>query len=166
MQCYNDSMLKAYFKPDAIKKRIHEIDLVDLVKRFDLVVLDVDNTLAIKGTIQINLETDHWLRMLSELDVHVLICSNNPTRAAKTIAEVYHFDWLNLALKPFKFRFQRKLMQMGIHYQKGVWLGDQLFTDIWLGKRLGFHTILIEPLSTNDYLSTRILRSIEKKVIG
>ena len=33
-------MLKAYFKPDAIKKRIHEIDLVDLVKRFDLVVLD------------------------------------------------------------------------------------------------------------------------------
>ena len=62
MQCYNDSMLKAYFKPDAIKKRIHEIDLVDLVKRFDLVVLDVDNTLAIKGTIQIDLETDRWLR--------------------------------------------------------------------------------------------------------
>jgi len=95
-----------------------------------------------------------------------LICSNNPTRAAKTIAEAYHFDCLNLALKPFKFRFQWKLNQMRIRYQKGVWLGDQLFTDIWLGKRLGFHTILIEPLSSNEYLSTRILRFIEKKVIG
>lgn len=159
-------MLKAYFRPDVIKKRIHEIDLVDLVERFDLIVLDVDNTLAIKGTIQIDPETDRWLSALREMKPHVLICSNNPTLAAKVIAETYRFDWLNLALKPFKFRFQSKLKQMGVQYQKGVWLGDQLFTDIWLGKRLGFHTILIEPLSTNDYLSTRILRYIEKKVIG
>ncbi len=166
MQCYNDSMLKAYFKPDRVIKRINEIDLVDLVKRFDLIVLDVDNTLAIKGTIQIDMETDRWLKTLSDLGVHVLICSNNPTRAAKVIADSYRFDWLNLALKPFKFRFQTKLKQMGLQYERGVWLGDQLFTDIWLGKRLGFHTILIEPLSTNDYLSTRILRYIEKKVIN
>ena len=166
MQCYNDFMLKAYFKPDAIKSRIHEIDLVDLVKRFDLIVLDVDNTLAIKGTLQIDLETDRWLMALSDLAVRVLICSNNPTRAAKLIADTYHFDWVNFAFKPFKFRFLRKLKQMGIQHVKGVWVGDQLFTDIWLGKRLRFHTILIEPLSTKDYLSTRILRTIEKKVIN
>ena len=166
MQCYNDDMLKGYFKPDDIKKRIHLIDLDDLVKKFDLIVLDVDNTLAVKGTVQIDVDTDRWLKALSEQGTHVLICSNNPTKAAKMIAERYHFDWLNLALKPFKFRFQRKLAQMNIVYQRGVWLGDQLFTDIWLGKRLGFYTIWIEPLSSDDYLSTRILRTIEKKVIG
>lgn len=159
-------MLKGYFKPDDIKKRIHLINLDDLVERFDLIVLDVDNTLAVKGTIHIDSETDQWLKALGEHGIHVLICSNNPTRAAKVIADTYHFDWLNLALKPFKFRFRHKLKLMNIKYQNGVWLGDQLFTDIWLGKRLGFHTILIEPLSTDDYLSTRILRAIEKKVIG
>jgi hypothetical protein len=41
-------------------------------------------------------------------------------------------------------------------------IGDQLFTDIRGGNKLGLTTILVEPLDENEPVSVRIKRIFEK----
>ena len=45
-------------------------------------------------------------------------------------------------------------------------VGDQIFTDVLGGKRLGLYTILTRPLSRKEVPTTRILRGLENWVIG
>jgi uncharacterized protein len=43
-----------------------------------------------------------------------------------------------------------------------VVIGDQLFTDVLGGNRLGFHTILVVPVAETDGFWTRINRRMER----
>ncbi|HOS42632.1 MAG TPA: YqeG family HAD IIIA-type phosphatase, partial [Armatimonadota bacterium] len=45
-------------------------------------------------------------------------------------------------------------------------IGDQLFTDIWGGKRLGLYTILVSPLSPRESLFTRALQRPLERAVG
>ena len=44
-------------------------------------------------------------------------------------------------------------------------IGDQLFTDIRGGNRIGLMTILVDPLDTNEPIHVRIKRIFEKFII-
>ena len=41
-------------------------------------------------------------------------------------------------------------------------IGDQLITDIWGAKRMGFFSILVDPINLNEWFGTRINRFLEK----
>jgi hypothetical protein len=57
-----------------------------------------------------------------------------------------------------------KLMETKI--SNSVFIGDQLFTDIWGGNRLGLMTILVKPIVEREEWITKIKRSTEKKVFN
>jgi len=44
-------------------------------------------------------------------------------------------------------------------------IGDQLFTDVLGGNRLGLFTILVSPISDKEFIWTRIVRKLEKHVL-
>jgi predicted HAD superfamily phosphohydrolase YqeG len=44
-------------------------------------------------------------------------------------------------------------------------IGDQLFTDIRGGNRLGLTTILVEPLDVNEPVTVRLKRFLEKIIV-
>ena len=43
-----------------------------------------------------------------------------------------------------------------------VVIGDQLFTDMLGGNRLGFLTILVRPVDANEFFATILTRTAEK----
>ncbi|GFR36401.1 hypothetical protein TCEA9_22130 [Thermobrachium celere] len=43
-------------------------------------------------------------------------------------------------------------------------IGDQIFTDILGGNRVGIITILVEPLDKREFVFTRLVRKIEYKI--
>jgi len=45
-------------------------------------------------------------------------------------------------------------------------VGDQLFTDILAGNRLGVPTVLTAPLGPREPLRTRMLRRVERLVLA
>ena len=49
------------------------------------------------------------------------------------------------------------------HYKKTevCIIGDQLFTDILGGNKAGIITCLVDPLSTKDFIFTKIFRTLE-----
>jgi len=44
-------------------------------------------------------------------------------------------------------------------------IGDQIFTDIFGANRLGLYNILIIPVDSNEFITTKVMRKIEKRVI-
>lgn len=156
-------MFKNYFKPDEIKELISDISF-DWIKdnHIDFMIIDVDNTLVIKGTNYIDEKTDVWLKQCISQCKYVVICSNNTSMVATELSKRYSCYGFNLALKPFKIRLNRFIKKNNIECTNACVVGDQLFTDIWLGKRYKFKTILVQLLDRQDYGLTKVFRFIEK----
>ena len=159
-------MIKNYFKPDEIKDVISDISIDWIInQKIDFMIIDVDNTLVVKGTNHIDDKTDKWLNECVKRCKTVLICSNNTSSVAFDLAEKYNCFGFNLALKPFKLRLNRFIQKNNIEYTNACVIGDQLFTDIWLGKRLKYKTILVQLLDRQDYGLTKLFRFIEAFIL-
>ena len=44
-------------------------------------------------------------------------------------------------------------------------IGDQIFTDVLGGNRMELYTILINPMSTEEFGTTKIVRKVERKLL-
>ena len=45
-------------------------------------------------------------------------------------------------------------------------VGDQLFTDMVAGNRLGLFTVLVNPLTAHEFIGTRLIsRNLERLVL-
>ena len=65
------------------------------------------------------------------------------------------------ALKPFSYGF-RKAKRISHFKPKDIcMIGDQIFTDIHGAKRLGYKTILVDPISRKEVIFTKINRCFE-----
>lgn len=159
-------MLSKFFEPDLTIKRISDLT-IEWIKenKIDFVIIDVDNTLVVKGTEIVDEKTDFWLKELTIVCKNVLICSNNTRNVAYRLSKRYSCYGFNLAIKPFKVKVDTFIKRNGIQYTNGCIIGDQLFTDIWLGKRLKFKTVLVQLLERKDYGLTKITRYFEDKIL-
>jgi len=63
--------------------------------------------------------------------------------------------------KPFKKNFKKILTQYHYEKQEVCIIGDQLFTDILGGNRVGIMTCLVDPITKEDFILTKIFRSLE-----
>jgi predicted HAD superfamily phosphohydrolase YqeG len=45
-------------------------------------------------------------------------------------------------------------------------IGDQLFTDVLGGNRLGLFTILVQPIDQREFIGTRLVRQVERRVLA
>ncbi len=70
------------------------------------------------------------------------------------------------ALKPRRGALRRALSVMGTAPETTALVGDQLFTDILGGNRLGLYTILVRPQSRKEFVLTRLVRRVERAVLG
>lgn len=44
-------------------------------------------------------------------------------------------------------------------------IGDQLFTDVLGGNRLGLYTVLVAPISKNEFFGLKIVRILERFIL-
>ena len=45
-------------------------------------------------------------------------------------------------------------------------IGDQIFTDVFGANRVGLYTVLVSPLSRKEFLWTRFVRLVERRVLA
>ena len=55
---------------------------------------------------------------------------------------------------------------MGTNPSNTAVIGDQILTDILGGNRMGAFTILVKPMSSQEFWWTRLMRKIEKNIIS
>lgn len=157
---------KSRFLPTEFADSVYEIDLEKLKnmgkKGF---LFDIDNTLVTYGTALPDQRLSEWLKEVQDMGFGIYLISNNNEDRVKPFAESIGAGYIAKALKPRRGPIRQACSEMGITIDQAVLVGDQLFTDIWGGSRMGMHTILVNPISDVEDSFVRFKRRFERIIL-
>ena len=152
-----------HLTPDLILDTFDALS-VDFLKEKDIrfLILDVDNTLIPYEETQPNSSVCSWLNALKEADIAVSFVTNNHApRLAAFNAALGYPAFANSA-KPFCRNMKKAMRAMGADAEHTANMGDQIFTDIWAGRRMKLFTVLVSPIKDKKDPFTRFKRWLEK----
>lgn len=69
------------------------------------------------------------------------------------------------ANKPAVANYLKAMEQMGTDQRNTLFVGDQLFTDVWGAKRTGIRTFLVKPIHPKEEIQIVLKRYLEKIVL-
>ena len=141
---------------------------IDLSRLKDIgvkgIVFDIDNTVTMWGSNEIAPITRKWLEDAKAHGFRVCLLSNNRKARIDDISRILDIPSAK-GFKPFGSAFRSALCLLGTSPQETAIIGDQIFTDILGGNRAGLYTILVQPMSTTEFFTTRLLRRLERTVL-
>jgi len=74
-------------------------------------------------------------------------------------------QYLFKAGKPGKAGYEQAMKKLGCNTGNTLFVGDQLFTDVWGAKRVGIHNILVHPINPKEEIQIVLKRYLEKIVL-
>ena len=152
--------------PDAYLGGVAEIGLERL---WDLgvrgIIVDLDNTLVAYRESTVAPELADWVRAARRRGFGVVLVSNNWSQRVAAIGLHLDVPTVPHAMKPLPAAFLRALRVLGTPRAQTVVVGDQLLTDVLGAKLMGMRAILTEPLTEYGFITTRILRVIERGLL-
>lgn len=155
-------------RPNRIVHRLAELSGEELAQQgIRGVILDLDNTLTAWRSVTIATEVELWIGRLRSAGLVACVVSNAATAGrVRPVADRLGLPWVTRAAKPFARGFHRGMHLMGTTIENTAVIGDQLFTDILGGNRLGLFTILVDPVSTREALITKLLQRPLERLVG
>lgn len=155
------------FLPNRTSESVATVNAAELRDLgIEALLLDLDNTLVPWHGYEIADSTLEWLRNAESLGFKLCIVSNTryPGRL-KRLAGQLQVPFARGRLKPLRSAFRPALDLLGVAPHQTAVIGDQIFTDILGGNRLGLYTILVRPLSRREFFGTRISRLFERIIL-
>ncbi len=155
------------FRPDGYAARLSHVSLDELAAGGYLgIIVDLDNTLIGYGQEHLAAEDAAWIAAARARDFRICLVSNNFNARVQRIGTQLGVPAIPNALKPLPHGFAAALRVLGTAKRHTIVVGDQLFTDVLGAKFSGLHSILTEPLVAKDWLGTRVLRMLERALLG
>lgn len=153
--------------PDLIIKSLFEIE-AHILKQQGIkgLIFDLDNTIIPWDSPTMSPEISQWLTDLLAQGFRICLVSNNMGKRVRNIAKIFGIPFVARAYKPSKSGFRQAMAVMGLTAEEVAVVGDQLFTDVLGGNRLGLFTIWVTPLTAKEFIGTRITRQLEKIAVG
>jgi HAD superfamily phosphatase (TIGR01668 family) len=159
-------MLERLF-PSEHHDTIFDVDYKKLAKDgYKGIIFDIDNTLVPYNVIY---PDDKIIALFEELKVlgfRTCLASNNNSKRVTTFNERLNVVAIPSALKPMTRNLKRAMTLLKTKRKNTVIIGDQLFTDVLAGNRLGIKTILVMPIEEKEQFITKIKRRTEKKIFN
>ena len=141
------------------------IDYKDYYDRgFRSVIFDIDNTLVFDNA-PADERAEKFLGELKNLGFKVLALSNNNEARVRPFCEQTGIGYICGAGKPSIRGYVRAMESLGTDRETTLFVGDQIFTDIWGARRSGVHCILTKPLSRKEIFVIVLKRIPEKLVL-
>lgn len=128
------------------------------------IIFDIDNTLVPHGA-PADERAKQLFRHLKELGYSCCLLSNNQEPRVKMFNEPIQVDYVYNAHKPSTKNYRKAMEIMGTDETNSVFIGDQLFTDVWGAKRTGISNILVKPIHPKEEIQIVLKRYLEKIVL-
>ncbi len=128
------------------------------------VLFDVDNTLVEHGA-PADDRAVRLIKQLKDLGFRVCFVSNNKEPRVKSFTEAVGGTYVFKAGKPGKDGYLKGCEKMGIDPSEAVFVGDQIFTDIWGANRCGIRTYLVKPIAFHEEIQIHLKRVLEFPII-
>ncbi|AZO95699.1 YqeG family HAD IIIA-type phosphatase [Iocasia frigidifontis] len=150
-------------KPDQYYQDVFLIDF-DLLKKQGIkgVICDIDNTIVPWSEEEILQEIIDWFSEIKDRGFQICLVSNGTAKRVNYFSEKLDLPAFGQAVKPAGKAFRKAQTVMALNSSEIVVIGDQLFTDVFGGNRMGFVTILVDPMNSREFFTTRIMRLLER----
>ncbi|AFM01274.1 MULTISPECIES: YqeG family HAD IIIA-type phosphatase [Desulfitobacterium] len=155
------------FKPTFQADSLDSIP-VDVLKRDGIrgLIIDLDNTMTPWNDLEVGPKVVAWFEKLKAAGIQACVVSNNKRKQrVAVVADRLGIPFVFRATKPRRKAFQAGMNILGTGISDTAVIGDQLFTDILGGNRMGMYTILVLPINDKEFIGTRFLRRMERVLV-
>lgn len=153
------------FYPDVYMDSAYDIDYEYLYQKgYRAVIFDIDNTLVPHGAPADSRSIELFGR-LGDIGYETMLLSNNKEPRVKSFSDNVSSKYIFKANKPFPESYKRAMELMGTIPETTLFVGDQLFTDVWGAKKAGIRTYLVKPIHPKEEIQIVLKRYLERIVL-
>lgn len=157
-------MLKKFY-PGEYVDSTYSIDFDRLYKEgYRGIIFDIDNTLVPHGA-PADDRACALFTHLKELGFSCMLLSNNKEPRVKMFHDAVGVSYIYKAGKPKPAGYRRAMEEMGTDLSNTIFVGDQIFTDVYGANLAGIHTILVKPIHPKEEIQIVLKRYLEKIVL-
>lgn len=157
-------MMFQNFYPNKLIRSVYELNWEELSRTYGGVIFDIDNTLVPHGAAADEAAIQLFAR-IHHLGMKTMLVSNNGEARVKPFAQQVQTDYIYKAGKPKVEGYNKAMAKMGTDPKHTLFIGDQIFTDVWGGNRFGALTIMVAPLGPEIVPFIKLKRVAEKLVL-
>lgn len=152
--------------PKIYKKDVFSINYKLLKEKgYNSLFFDMDNTLIEYTTTDPSKKLIDLFKTLNKEGFKIFVLSNSlPKRLNKFVSKIDITDSVFFACKPSKRKYLELIKKHNLNPNKIACIGDQLYTDIKGANNLDMLSILVDPISEQEHLLTKINRIKERKI--
>lgn len=128
------------------------------------VIFDIDNTLVPHGA-PADERAKKLFARLEKIGFQSCLLSNNQEPRVKMFNQDIQTNYIYNAHKPSTKNYVKAMEKMGTDKENTLFVGDQLFTDVWGAKRAGIRNILVKPIHPKEEIQIVLKRYLERIVL-
>lgn len=128
------------------------------------VIFDIDNTL-VEHDAPADERASRLIKKLQTLGFSVCFLSNNDEPRVADFNKQLGAQYIYKAGKPLAKGYGRAMKLMGTDKENTLFVGDQIFTDIWGANNAGIRSILVQPIAKHEEIQIVLKRIPEKWVL-
>ena len=157
-------MLERFF-PDHEINSAYDIDYEKLYNEgYRGIIYDIDNTLVPHGA-PADERAIELFKRLKKIGFRVVLLSNNKEPRVKMFNDAVHAEYIYKTGKPKQDGYINAMKLMNTDRKTTIFVGDQLFTDVWGAKKAGIVSYLVKPIHPKEEIQIVLKRKLEKVVL-
>ena len=129
------------------------------------VIFDIDNTLVPHGE-PADERAIFFFQPLKKFGFKIVLLSNNKEPRVKMFFDDVEADhYIYKAGKPSPKNYEKAVELMGLTKETTLFVGDQIFTDVYGANLAGIYSILVKPMHPKEEIQIVLKRHLEKIVL-
>lgn len=153
------------FYPKEYLNSTYDIDFKKMYdKGYRGVIFDIDNTLVMHGY-PADAHAIAFFEKLREIGFSTCLVSNNKRPRVESFAVEVQSEFIFKANKPSTKGYQAAMDKMSTCKDNTLFVGDQLFTDVYGANRTGLYSILVKPIDPHEEIQIILKRYLERIVL-
>lgn len=154
------------FYPTEYVESSYEIDYEKLYKNgYRGIIFDIDNTLVEHGA-DASERAVALVEKLKKLGFEVCLISNNKEERVKRFNQKIKIKYIFNAHKPSIKNYLKAMEYMKTDKSNTIFVGDQVFTDVYGANRAGIKSYLVKPIGKKEEIQIVIKRLLERIVLS
>ena len=157
-------MFRIFYPDDYVDSAYH----INYEKLYSLgyrgLLFDIDNTLVEHGA-DATPKVKKLFEKLGQMGFSCCLISNNKEERVRRFNQDIGVHYVYKAHKPTRRGYELAMKKMKTDLNHTIFIGDQIFTDVFGAKRIGMKTILVKPVGKKEEIQIVIKRFFEKIVM-
>ena len=153
------------FYPSEYYTSTYVIDFTEYYKKgYRGILFDIDNTL-VPHNAPATEEAIKLIQKLKDIGFGICLVSNNKEPRVAEFNKPLDVKYIYKAGKPKRTGYQKAMQLLGTDTTNTLFVGDQLFTDLWGANNTGITSLLVMPIDKKEEIQIVLKRIPEKWIL-